>query len=47
MKLMSYNVDNLKSFFNIYFLIIKNETIFVKAFLFKLISNSIIDKKSI
>ena len=47
MKLISYDVDNLRSFFDIYFLIIKNEAIFVKTFLFKLISNLTINKKSI
>ena len=44
---MSYNVDNSISLFNIYFLIIKNEEILIKTFLFKLISNLIINKKSI
>ena len=44
---MFYNVDNLKSFFNIYFLIIKNKIIFIKTFLFELISNLTINKKSI
>ena len=47
MKLMFYDVDNLNSFLNKYFLIIKNKTILIKTFLFKLISNSIINKKSI
>ena len=44
---MSYNVDNSISFFDIYSLIIKNETILIKTILFKLISNLAIDKKSI
>ena len=44
---MSYNVNDLRSFLDIYFLIIKNEVILIKTFLFKLISNLTINKKSI
>ena len=44
---MFYNVDDSKSFFEIYFLITKNKTISIKIFLFKLISNLAIEKKSI
>lgn len=45
-KLMSHNVDDSSSFFDKYSLIIKNEAILIKTFLFELISNSVIDKKS-
>ena len=44
---MSYNVSDLKSFLDIYSLIIKNEIILINAFLFELTSNLAIDKKSI
>ena len=44
---MFYDADGSRSLFEIYFLIIKNETILIKIFLLKLISNLIIDKKSI
>ena len=47
MKLMFHDVDDLRSFFNMYFLIIKNKAILIKTFLFKLILNLTIDKKSI
>ena len=43
---MSHNVDDSSSFFDKYSLIIKNEAILIKTFLFELISNSVIDKKS-
>ena len=46
MALMFYNVNDLKSFFEMYFLIKKNKAISIKIFLFKLILNLIIERKS-
>ena len=44
---MFYDINNLKSFFEIYSLIARNKTISIIMFLFKLISKSIIEKKKI